>query len=434
MHILLMKCHGASLLTRIRPIVTEPLELETIAAVLDEFSDQGVTYRIYDPWLEGGSPKSILRQEMSEVLILSGYMTAVDQILELAAHAKQRHPAIQVWVGGVHAEGCPEDFFSNSIDAVFCADALWGLTRILNARLKQGLPFRNLYETIPGLAFQTPKGKWEKTRPSAEGRGFKAPQPSRRYFEAHRRKIRYMERRGVALLKTALSCPHTCEFCYCRLLNGGDYRQRPLEEVVAELRGIRAETVWIVDDCFLTTADRAEVWVQALEGLAAVGIRKRFIAYARADAIVQLAAYLPRLRAVGFEEWIVGLEAVEDTPLRQLGKGLEAEVNARAVKVIRESGAVLTALFLVTPDDDAEAFRRLAAWIKTYGVRRFTLSILTPLKGTALYDHYAARMASDGLSRPARFDFLHLVMRPTRMPAWLFYWRFWRLSLRARLR
>ena len=434
MHILLIKCHGTSLLTRIRPIVTEPLELETIAAVLNGFSDQGVTYRIYDPWLEGGNPKSIIHQEAPEVLILSGYVTAVDEILALAAYARRRHPAAQIWVGGVHAEGCPEDFYSNPVDAVFYAEALWGLTLTLNARLTQRMPFEHLYKTIPGLAYQTPEGRWEKTRPSAAGKGFKVPEPDRRYFEAHRRKIRYMERRGVALLKTAQSCPHTCEFCYCRLLNGGEYRQRPLEEVVAELRGIRAETVWIVDDCFLTTADRAEAWVLALEGLAAEGIRKRFIAYARADAVVRLEAEVSRLRALGFEEWIVGLEAVEDAQLRQLGKGLEAELNAGAVKVIREAGARLTALFLVSPDDDAEAFHRLTAWIKTHGLRRFTVSILTPLKGTALFDQYAARMAEDGLARQARFDFLHLVMRPTRMPAWRFYWRFWRLSLRARLR
>lgn len=434
MRILLIKCHGRSLMTRLRPIVTEPLELEMIAAVLSGFSESGLTCRIYDPWLEGGSAKRIIERESPDVLILSGYVTAVDEIIDLANYAKARKENLAVWVGGVHAEGCPEDFYVPAVDAVFYANALWGLTSLLKARFEQGADFPSLCETTPGLAFKNLRGEWGRTEPSADGKAFEMPKPDRRYFEAHKHKIRYVAQREVALIKTAQSCPHQCEFCYCRLLNGGEYQERPMEDVLQELRSVNADTIWIVDDCFLTTAARAEAWVQALEGLAAEGLRKKFIAYARADAVVRLQNYVPRLRALGFEEWIVGLEAVEDAQLRQLGKGLEAEDNAGAVSIIREAGARLTALFLVSPDDGPEDFRRLTSWIKSHGVRRYTVSILTPLKGTTVYGHYAERMKDPRLARPARFDFLHLVMRPTRMSAWLFYLRFWWLSMGARLK
>jgi radical SAM superfamily enzyme YgiQ (UPF0313 family) len=421
-------------MTRLRPIVTEPLELEMIAAVLNGFSESGLSYRIFDPWLEGGSAKRIIERESPDVLILSGYVTAVDEIIDLANYAKAGKENLAVWVGGVHAEGCPEDFFVPSVDAVFYANPLWGLTSLLKERLEHGMDFETLYETTPGLACKKLRGEWGRMEPSAEIKVFEMPRPDRRYFEAHRHKIRYVAQQEVALLKTALSCPHQCEFCYCRLLNGGEYRERPMEDVIKELRGINADTIWIVDDCFLTTAERAEAWIEALEGLAAEGVRKRFIAYARADSVVRLQKYVQRLKALGFEEWIVGLEAVADAQLRQLGKGLEVEDNAGAVSVIRAAGARLTALFLVSPDDGPEDFRRLAAWIKSHGVRRYTVSILTPLKGTTVYGQYAERMKDPRLARPARFDFLHLVMRPTRMPAWLFYLRFWRLSMGARLK
>lgn len=434
MRVLLIKCHGRSLMTRLKPIVTEPLELEMIAAVLNGFSEYGLTYRLYDPWLEGGSPMRMIKREAPDVLMLSGYVTAVEEILSLADHAKAYKGNMAVWVGGVHAEGCPEDFFAPTVDAVFYANALWGLSSLLKARLELGVEFAALYEKTPGLACKNLLGEWGRVGPSAEIRAFEMPRPDRRYYETHKDKIRYVVQREVALLKTALSCPHQCEFCYCRLLNGGEYRERPLESVMAEIREIAAGTIWIVDDCFLTTAERAEAWIMALEGLAAEGIRKKFIAYARADSVVRLKKYIQRLRALGFEEWIVGLEAVEDVQLRQLGKGLEAEDNAGAVEIIRAAGAQLTALFLVSPDDSAEDFRRLAAWIKTHGVRRYTVSILTPLKGTTVYSQYAERMKDPRLARPVRFDFLHLVMRPTRMPAWLFYLRFWKLAMSARLK
>jgi len=434
MRILLIKCHGNSLMTRLRPIVAEPLELEMIAEVLNDFAEGSLTYKIYDPWLEGGSARRKIEQEAPDVLMLTGYVTAVDEIVSLATHAKTIKPSMVVWVGGVHAEGCPEDFFVTSIDAVFYAHALWGLTSMLKAHFALNEPLENLYGKTPGLAYKNLRGEWMRRGPSAEGKAFEMPTPDRRYFEAHKNKARYVEWREVALLKTALSCPHQCEFCYCRLLNDGEYRERPVASIMAEIRSIAADNIWIVDDCFLTTADRAEVWIEALEALAASGVRKRFIAYARADAVVRLEGYVRRLRALGFEEWIVGLEAVEDEQLRQLGKGLEAEDNARAVEIIRAAGAGLTALFLVSPDDSAADFRRLTAWIKAHGVRRYTVSILTPLKGTVVYDQYAQRMKDPRLARPVRFDFLHLVMRPTRMPAWLFYLRFWRLSFGARLK
>jgi radical SAM superfamily enzyme YgiQ (UPF0313 family) len=434
MQILLIKCHGKSLLSRVRPIVTEPLELEMIAAVLNRFSGEGLRYRIFDPWLEGGSSEGVIEKEKPDVLMLTGYVTAVEEIKALAAFAERVSPASAVWVGGVHAEGCPEDFYSEGIDAVFFAHALWGLDFLLKTHFEQDAEFSSLYEKTPGVACKADGARWVAKGPSAEGWAFEGPLPDRSYFEVHKRSIRYMERRGVALLKTARACPHLCEFCYCRLLNGGVYQERPLEEVIEEIRGVSAGTIWIVDDCFLTTAARAAAWIKALESLAAEGVHKRFIAYARADVAVRLQDYVKRLGALGFEEWIVGLEAVEDAQLRALGKGVEADDNARAVEMFRTAGARLTALFLVSPDDSAGDFRRLAAWIKKHGVRRFTVSILTPLKGTVVYEQYAARMAAEGLERPERFDFLHLVMRPTRMPAWLFYLRFWRLSLKARLR
>lgn len=447
MRILLIKCHGRSLLSRIRPIVTEPLELEMIAAVLNRFSKDGLSYRIFDPWLEGGSSKRMVEEEKPDVLMLTGYVTAVEEILGLAAHAKKASEKTEVWVGGVHAEGCPEDFFSESIDAVFYADALWGLEKILKAHFERDsalsepgelADLASLYKAIPGLAFKNAHGAWVQqgpgSGPSTEGRSFNLPIPDRSYFEAYKHKIRYVERRGVALLKTARSCPHLCEFCYCRLLNGGVYQERPIEEVIEEIRGLSSETIWIVDDCFLTTGARAEAWIEALEGLAAEGVHKKFIAYARADAIVRLQDYVKRLHVLGFDEWIVGLEAVEDAQLKALGKGVEADDNASAVEGIRAAGARLTALFLVSPDDSAGDFGRLSAWIKEHEVRRFTVSILTPLKGTKVYEQYAGRMTAEGLARPERFDFLHLVMRPARMPAWLFYLRFWWLSAKARLR
>jgi radical SAM superfamily enzyme YgiQ (UPF0313 family) len=430
MHALLMKCHGKTLLARWKPIVTEPLELERIAAVLNGFTKMGLTYRIYDSMMAGGRPERVLRSERPELLMLSGYITAVPEILRLARLAKQLKPETVVWVGGVHGEGCPEDFYDPAVDAIFYGDGISAMKALLDHLLMHSISFDEQYENVPGLIYKGPEGKWLRT-PPRPGTASELPRPDRKYFEKYRHRTRYLSHKPVALLKTTLSCPYTCDFCYCKLLNQGKYSEQPVEAIMEEISEIDCETLWIVDDCFLTTPERAQLWIEVLERLKAKGIRKNFVAYARADAIVRLEAYIRRLKSLGFGEWIVGLEAVDDVKLREMGKSLREEDNARAVAVLREAGVALTALFLVSPDDDRAAFARLRKWIRAHGVRRYTVSILTPLKGTALYEAYESRITD---RRFEHYDFLHLVIKPTQMPAWLFYLRFWRLSLGARLK
>lgn len=429
MHVLLIKCHARTWMTRLKPIVTEPLELEMLAGVLNGFKNEGVTYRLFDPMLEGGKTEKLLKREKPDLVLLSGYITAVSEILRIAGCVKMRYPESLVWVGGVHAEGSPQDFYSQNVDAVFFSDALEALRSLFEQKFQNGHQFSDGYPITRGIAWKQ-GGTWiQNARTAASAAAL--PIPDRRYFEAHVLKTRYITEKPVALVKTALSCPHPCDFCYCRGLNEGVYEERPLEKVVEELREINADTIWIVDDCFLTTRARAEAWILALEQLALQGIRKRLIAYARADALVKFADLVPRLKDVGFKEWIVGMEAVEDMQLLRMGKALQEEDNAQAAAVLKEAGVTLTALFLVTPDDSAEDFKRLRRWIQGHNIRRYTVSILTPLKGTSLYELYQPRLTE---LRFLKYDFLHLVMKPTKMSTLGFYIRFWNVSLKARLR
>ena len=72
---------------------------------------------------------------------------------------------------------------------------------------------------------------------------------------------------------------------------------------------------------------------------------------------------------------------------------------------------------MVHPQDGHEDFRRLRRWIRRNRLAPYTLSIYTPMPG--LPGHEAARPYRT--SNPAKWDFLHLVIPPTRMKPWLFY-------------
>ena len=78
------------------------------------------------------------------------------------------------------------------------------------------------------------------------------------------------------------------------------------------------------------------------------------------------------------------------------------------------------------PQYSVRDFIRLFRYIKNLGIEVYTLSIMTPLKGTSDYEDKKHLLTS---SDPKKFDFLHLVL-PSRLPKWLFYALFYAGHLR----
>ena len=76
---------------------------------------------------------------------------------------------------------------------------------------------------------------------------------------------------------------------------------------------------------------------------------------------------------------------------------------------------------MVNPDWELKDFKRLNRFISENGLEVFTLSILTPIKGTKTFKQFEKDLTSDD---PRNFDFLHLVL-PSRLPKVVFYSNFY---------
>ncbi len=222
----------------------------------------------------------------------------------------------------------------------------------------------------------------------------------------------------MALLQTALSCPHQCSYCYCRLLNCGDYQARSVQRVVDEMASLAAEYVWLVDDTFLLERPRVEAFIALLRQQRS---KKKIIAYSRTDFICENADLMTELAEVGFIELIVGMESVEAQQMEAWGKSGGGQINQAVIRILREAGIRLTALLMVHPDFGREDFRRLASWLRAYRPDTYTIAIFTPLPGTKVYAEYQPRIRCADLTRR---DFLHLIMAPSQMTRLEFYARF----------
>ncbi|MDW7674377.1 MAG: radical SAM protein [Bacillota bacterium] len=414
MKVLLVKCHKKTIFSMLEPIVTEPLELEYLSGSLTKMEIQ---HKIYDPLIEGGSFVKVFNAYSPDVLVLTGYITAVDTIISYSKYAKNRDANIKVVVGGVHAEVNFEDFFVDTVDFIVHSDGINTFEKILQSHFAI-----EKAAAINGIAFYN-GDKWQVNSKSVTFLE-NMPMPNRNYFEQYKSRTKYMHYNPIAIVKTALSCPFQCNFCYCRLLNMGTYAARSIESVVEEIKGINAEYIWIVDDSFLIDRERVLHFIAEIKR---ERIEKKYIAYSRVDFIVNNEDIINRLAEVGFIELIIGMEAVEDQRLEKLNKHCSSDDNMKAAEILGKYDIGLTALFIVGIDFTLQDFKSLRNSIEKMRLTCFTVSIFTPLKGTEVYQIYENQIKTKDYSK---YDFLHLTIKPSQMHTTFFYLQFYLLYVR----
>ena len=420
---LLVKCHKNTIHSAFQPIICEPLELEYLSSLLEK---ENIEHRILDRLLDNINFEEYFIKYMPDILFLTGYITAVDTILKYGAYAKNHRKTIKIIVGGTHAEVNYRDFFSQDIDLIQHQGDEYTSREVISF-LKEGfnesgedkwetLNYKNL-KNISGIAYRE-NDKWKVTDKKPIN-SYNLSVQNRSIMKDYKGKTRYMHYRELALLKTSISCPYSCRFCYCKEINRGIYLKRPIEEVILEIKAIDEDYIWIVDDTFLI--DRAST-IDFIDRVKKEGINKKWIAYSRADFIANNEDIIKKLAEIGFVEIIAGIEDSSDEFLDSYEKGTSKNEGEEAVRILKENNIRLTALFLAGIDFKKGDFKRLRAWIKKMKLKSYTVSIFTPIKGTELYEEYKDRIDVKDFSK---YDFLHLVLRPTHMSKLRFYMYFY---------
>jgi radical SAM superfamily enzyme YgiQ (UPF0313 family) len=399
-----------------RAMCCEPLELEYLYTVLTDPGRGPVhSVQLWDGLTERNDPLRFVRRQGSQVVLFTAHITNVPWVLETARAMKsQLHPPPLVFVGGVHAEVLPEHLFDDAIDGVLFADALEGIRRLLD-HLQRGEP----YGTLPGCAFPNPEGSWL-VNPGPVLDPAALPIPKRPLLQARPERYKTLYFEPCASVKTAFGCPGPCTFCFCARMHGGGYGPRPIAEVVEEIAGLKVASVFLVDDNFLTSAERVREFCTTMRE---AGVQKRLIAYGTADFVARHPELMSELRQVGLEALIVGFEFVTDEELEAVRKRARAEDNTAAIARCRELDIELFSLFMVDPAWRHREFWRMARWIVRQGLCFATFSTLTTLPGTTL-----ARQRGDPLPPAAelwRYDLLRLHQQPRHMSVAAYYlWLF----------
>jgi hopanoid C-3 methylase len=416
MKVLLVRPPAPNKLSFTKILDNEPLELEYLHTVL---SYGGHDDYIYDGLIETVSIDAVIRREKPDIIAITGYITQEKLMLSYCSKAKEINSRIITILGGVHAQLNFQRLYAPQVDYIMRSESMDDFFLLMETIADQRKVARGL---INGLCYRVSDGWVENTIQHTNIDDL--PIPDRAFFHTNKHHYRYLDLTEVATIKTALSCPFNCNFCYCTLLNGGHYQVRDLSLVVEELKTIEVENIQIVDDDFLVDPERIQKFINLIKEN---NIHKRFICYARADFVSANPEIIKQLVEIGFYYFLVGLEAVTDTELSGYGKSTTKDHNEACLRVIDHAGGNCIALMIVPLDADKEYFENLYQWIVSNKIKYVTVSIFTPIPGTPLYEEYRDRLTTEDIEA---WDFLHLVVKPEKLTVRGFYHQYLKLFLR----
>lgn len=412
MKVLLIKPAFQNVFSKLSLIVTEPLELEYMTAICKR---QGVESRICDFSVGHVSLKRLLRRFRPDLVAMTANFVHIVSVKKYVRIIKDCNPDILTVVGGPHAEVMPEDFQFEGIDVIIHSGGFQPFERLISDRDAD-------LGDIRGICYYR-RGTWHQND-REQFRIAGLPFPNREHLYRNLKKYRYVTMRPCAILKASYSCPHHCNYCFSTLLNGGQYLCREPENVVEEIKTIRCDDIWIVDDTFYVDLNKLDRFIELLKK---EKIRKNYSLYFRADFIAAHPEHMKKLAEVGVSMCAVGLEVIDDEVLEKYEKNSSVAVILKAIQVLRECQITCIGLFMIDIDAEKSYFKKLYDFIRKQGLYLSTISVLTPMPGTLQYEKYKDRIITDDYRK---WDFVHLTILPSRMSSTVFYFEFYKLYVK----
>jgi radical SAM superfamily enzyme YgiQ (UPF0313 family) len=164
----------------------------------------------------------------------------------------------------------------------------------------------------------------------------------------------------------------------------GKYHKRSIDRVIEEIKMIREEYVFLVDDEAFIDPKRMEYMATEFKSQ---GIYKKFFAYCRIDTIVRSKEILSKWKEVGLERLFVGIDAISEKDLKEYNKHQTFIQIEEGLKIAKELGIEILAQFVINTDYTRNDFKYLIRFIEHFKLDYPTFTILTPLPGTSLLDN-----------------------------------------------
>jgi radical SAM superfamily enzyme YgiQ (UPF0313 family) len=306
------------------------------------------------------------RYREADLVGLTAYTPNAFRAYEIAKTYREKN--IPVVMGGIHASMCPDEALQ-FVDCVVIGEAenVWAqvLQDFEAARLQKiyrGNFAEMKHQVIPRHDIQYPLYYWRS-------------------------------------MQSSRGCPMNCDFCSVTSFNGGQFRARPIEEVVEELKMFHGDgrNIFFVDDNIggitHTHRDRTKLLFKAIidSGMKFNWFSQTSVDFADDPELIYLAG------KSGCKMLLVGFETESNEGLQSAGKKNNLRKGANryreVIQKFHKGGIAVLGTFIFGMETDRpENIPARVRFINNLNVDAIQTSILTPYPGTKL----ARRMAEEG--------------------------------------
>jgi radical SAM superfamily enzyme YgiQ (UPF0313 family) len=176
-------------------------------------------------------------------------------------------------------------------------------------------------------------------------------------------------------------CPYNCSYCNLKQIYFNSFRTRPIEEVIEDIKSIKSRYFVFWDDNFWGDIEYAKKLMKELAKL-----NKRWAAQVTLERC-QDEELLILARESGCVYFFVGLESFSEMTLASVNKSINnVDAYKRIIQLVHKYGICIQAGIIFGFDSDMkDVFRKTLDECNRIGIDGVTVSILTPLPKTPLY-------------------------------------------------
>jgi radical SAM superfamily enzyme YgiQ (UPF0313 family) len=214
---------------------------------------------------------------------------------------------------------------------------------------------------------------------------------------------------------TSLGCPFECNFCSIWKQFDGEFHQREIESIIAEIKTLDDYPAVRFSDA--NTIVNVEFINRLFDRIMEEGIKKDFIMDIRFDTAAKHPELINKLAKGGLKVVICGFESFRDSELKLYNKSSSAKYIEKAINIFHDNGIMLRGNYVVPPDYGVDDFKALSDYANSHKVTYAGYTILTPMPGTPYYETVKQDIIDFDLKK---YNFFNSVVK-TKLPLEKFY-------------
>lgn len=186
---------------------------------------------------------------------------------------------------------------------------------------------------------------------------------------------------GFNTLQATRGCPFNCDYCAVTAFFGHEFRVRPIDEVIEEIKSFDTKEFFFMDDNIVGRPKYAKELFQRLIPLKITWGSQASITMAKDPELLNLYA------RSGGKYAFIGLESLSQKNLESMHKGWNSAKDYKeAIKKIQDAGINVVGSFVFGLDEDEPSvFKNTFDFIMKTKMDAAQFHILTPLPGTVTY-------------------------------------------------